>query len=147
MNLMNDHKYDDIINLSHHVSARHPQMPLSDRAAQFSPFAALTGHDAAIRETARLTDAFAELDEGRKAEIDEQLQWIKENQSQKPEIEIVYFHPDLTKSGGAYMTFRGRVKKVDEYNRRIIFTDGTDLPVETLFSIGGELFRENIGDM
>lgn len=147
MNLMNDHKYDDIINLSHHVSARHPQMPLSDRAAQFSPFAALTGHDAAIRETARLTDAFAELDEGRKAEIDEQLQWIKENQSQKPEIEVVYFHPDLTKSGGTYMTFRGRVKRVDEYNRRIIFTDGTVLPMETLFSIGGELFRENMGDM
>lgn len=147
MSFKNDHKYDDIINLPHHVSARHPQMSLSDRAAQFSPFAALTGHDAAIRETARLTDAFAELDEGRKAELDEQLQLIKENQSQKPEIEVTYFQPDLTKSGGAYMTFRGRVKKVDEYNRRIIFTDGTDLPMETLFSIRGELFRENIGDM
>lgn len=147
MSFKNDHKYDDIINLPHHVSARHPQMSLSDRAAQFSPFAALTGHDAGIRETARLTDAFAELDEGRKAEIDEQLQWIKENQSQKPGIEVTYFQPDLTKSGGAYMTFRGRVKKVDEYNRRIIFTDGTVLLMETLFSIRGELFRENIGDM
>lgn len=147
MSLMNDHKYDDIINLPHHVSARHPQMSLADRAAQFSPFAALTGHNAAIRETARLTEEFAELDEGRKAEMDEQLQLIKENQSQKPEIEVTYFQPDLTKNGGAYMTFRGRVKRVDEYNRRIIFTDGTALPMETLFSIGGELFREGIGDM
>ncbi|MDE6926114.1 MAG: YolD-like family protein, partial [Acetatifactor sp.] len=106
-----------------------------------------TGHDAAIRETARLTDTFVELDEGRKQELDEQLQLIKENQSQKPEIEVTYFQPDLKKSGGAYMTFRGRVKKIDEYNHRILFTDGTVLSMETLFFIGGELFNGNIGDM
>ena len=147
MSFVNDHKYDDIINLPRPVSARHPQMPLPDRAAQFSPFAALTGHDAAIRETARLTDTFVELDEGRKQELDEQLQLIKENQSQKPEIEVTYFQPDLKKSGGAYMTFRGRVKKIDEYNHRILFTDGTVLSMETLFFIGGELFNGNIGDM
>ena len=147
MSFVNDHKYDDIINLPHPVSARHPQMPLPDRAAQFSPFAALTGHDAAIRETARLTDTFVELDEGRKQELDEQLQLIKENQSQKPEIEVTYFQPDLKKSGGAYMTFRGRVKKIDEYNHRILFTDGTALSMETLFFIGGELFSGSGGDM
>ena len=95
MSLINEHKYDDIINLPHPVSAVHPQMPLPDRAAQFSPFAALNGHDAAIRETARLTDAFVELDEGRKEKLDEQLQLIKENQTQKPEIEVTYFQPDL----------------------------------------------------
>lgn len=135
MSLKNERKYDDIIDLPHHVSTRHPQMPLSDRGAQFSPFAALTGHDAAIRETARLTDAFVELDEGRKAQLDEQLQLLKENQAQQPEIEATYFQPDLKKSGGAYMTIRGRVKKIDEYNRRILFTDGTVIPMETLLNI------------
>lgn len=135
MSLVDEHKYDDIINLPHHVSSRHPQMPLADRAAQFSPFAALTGHDAAIKETARLTDAFVELDEGRKAELDEQLRLLKENQSQRPEIEATCFQPDLKKSGGTYVTVRGRVKKVDEYNRQVVFTDGTVFSMENLYSI------------
>lgn len=135
MSLMDRHQYDDIINLPHHVSARHPQMPLADRAAQFSPFAALTGHEAAIKETARLTDAFVELDEDRKAELDEQLRLIKENLSQMPEIEVTYFQPDGKKTGGAYRTVRGRVKKVDEYSRQVLFMDGTVLPVEHLYSI------------
>ena len=135
MSLVNEHKYDDIIDLSHHVSSRHPQMPLADRAAQFSPFAALTGHDAAIKETARLTDAFVELDEGRKTELDEQLRLLKENQSQRPEIEVTCFQPDLKKSGGTYVTVRGRVKKVDEYNRQVVFTDGTVFSMENLYSI------------
>ncbi len=135
MSLVNEHKYDDIIDLPHHVSARHHQMPPADRAAQFSPFAALTGHDAAIRETARLTDAFVELDESRKEELDEQLRLIQENQSQRPEIEVTYFKPDVNKSGGAYVTVRGRMKKVDEHNRQMLFTDGTILPMDNIFSI------------
>ena len=137
MDLINEHKYDDIIDLPRHVSARHPQMPLSDRAAQFSPFAALTGHEAAIKETARLTDAFVELDEDRKEELDEQLQMLKENQSQRPEIEVTYFQSDMKKAGGTYMTIRGRVKKVDEYNHQVIFTDGTVLSMDNLYSIQG----------
>ena len=140
MSLVNEHKYDDIIDLPHHVSARHLQMPLPDRAAQFSPFAALTGHEAAIRETARLTDAFVELDEGRKEELDEQLRLIKENQAQRPEVEVTYFQPDLKKSGGTYTTFCGRVKRVDENNRQLLFVDGTVLSMEMLFSVEGELF-------
>lgn len=135
MSLVNEHKYDDIINLPHHVSTRHPQMPLADRAAQFSPFAALTGHEAAILETARLTDTFVELDEDRKAELNEQLQLLRETQSQKPEIEVTCFQPDPKKSGGAYMTIRGRVKKIDEYNRQLLLTDGTVLPMKYLYSI------------
>lgn len=135
MSLINEHNYDDIINLPHHVSARHPQMPLADRAAQFSPFAALTGHEAAIQETARLTDAFVELDEDRKGELDEQLRLIREDQSQTPEIEATYFQPDVKKAGGTYMTVRGRVKRVDEYKRQVLLTDGTVLPVEHLYSI------------
>ena len=135
MSLIDEHQYDDIIDLPHHVSPRHPQMPPADRAAQFSPFAALTGHEAAIKETARLTEAFAELDEDRKEELDEQLRLMKENQSQTPEIEVTCFRPDRQKAGGAYETVRGRVKKVDEYSRRVLLTDGTIIPVEHLYSI------------
>ena len=95
MNNQNKHLYDDIINLPHHVSKRHPQMSPMNRAAQFSPFAALTGHDAAIQETARQTDSFTELDEDRKRQLNEQLWFIMENLKQKPECEITYFQPDI----------------------------------------------------
>lgn len=141
MKYTDEHNYDDIINLPHHVSKKHPQMSLSNRAAQFSPFAALTGHEDAINETARLTESFIELDENKKEQLDEQLQLIRENLEQKPECEITYFRPDEIKDGGAYVTVYGRVKKIDEYGRRIIFTDGTVLPIEHIFSIGGELFQ------
>lgn len=135
MTLENGHKYDDIIHLPHHVSVRHPQMSLADRAAQFSPFAALTGHEAAILETARLTDAFIELDDDRKAQIDRQLQLLKENQFQNPEIEVTYFQPDEKKNGGAYVTARGRVKRIDEYSRQILFLDGTAVLLERVLDI------------
>ncbi|MCM1063961.1 MAG: YolD-like family protein [Eubacterium sp.] len=135
MSLVNEHKYDDIIDLPHHISARHPQMPLADRAAQFSPFAALTGHEAAIRETARLTEAFVELDEDRKRELDEQLLLIREESAKEPEIEVTYFRPDLKKSGGTYVTARGRVQKIDGYSRQIHFVDGTVIPMENLYSL------------
>lgn len=135
MTLVNGHKYDDIIHLPHHVSVRHPQMSLADRAAQFSPFAALTGHEAAILETARLTDAFIELDDDRKAQIDRQLQLLKENQFQNPEIEVTYFQPDEKKNGGAYVTARGRVKRIDEYSRQILFLDGTAVLLERVLDI------------
>ena len=143
MKSQDENKYDDIINLPHHVSKKHPQMSLLNRAAQFSPFAALTGHSAVIQETARLTDSFVELDEDRKEQLNEQLQLIKENLEQKPEIEITYFEPDTKKDGGAYITTCVRIKKIDEYNHRIIFTDGTTLLIEHIFSIGGEFFRKN----
>lgn len=141
MNSQNEHKYDDIINLPHHVSKRHPQMSLMNRAAQFSPFAALTGHEAAIQETARLTDSFIELSEDRKERLDEQLQMIMENLEQKPECEITYFQPDEKKTGGSYVTVCGRIKKVDRFEQKIMFTDGTALPINHLFAIRGELFR------
>lgn len=149
---MNDeHKYDDIINLPHHVSSGHPQMSLLDRAAQFSPFAALTGHASAIREMERLTEGWVELDEDRKAQLDERLQMIREYLSGRkgeqgsrgeydsPEITFIYFQPDEKKSGGAYTTICGRVKKIDEYAHQVILEDGTALAIEYLFSIEGEL--------
>lgn len=141
MNLKDEHQYDDIINLPHHVSKKHPPMSLLNRAAQFSPFAALTGHNAAIQETARLTDSFIELGEDRKGQLGEQLQLIRENLELEPEIEAVYFQPDGRKKGGAYMTVCGRVKKISEQERRIIFTDGTVLPIDYLFEIRGDMFR------
>lgn len=131
----NGHKYDDIIRLPHHVSARHPQMALADRAAQFSPFAALTGHEEAIQETARLTEDFIELDEDRKEQLNEQLLLLKEGQSRNPEIEVTYFRPDDRKDGGAYVTVRGRLKRIDEYGRQLLFTDGTAVSLERLFSV------------
>ena len=141
MNNQNKHLYDDIINLPHHVSKRHPQMSPMNRAAQFSPFAALTGHDAAIQETARQTDSFTELDEDRKRQLNEQLWFIRENLEQKPECEITYFQPDEKKNGGIYVTIHGKIRKIDEYGHQIIFTDGTAIPIEHLFSIQGKLFR------
>ncbi|MCI7107804.1 MAG: hypothetical protein PUA77_06175 [Lachnospiraceae bacterium] len=135
------HEYDDIINLPHHVSARHPQMSMYDRAAQFSPFAALTGHDAAIKETERLTEERVELDEDSKELLDEQLQMIREHLDERPEVTFTYFEPDERKQGGAYQTISGRVKKIDEYEHRILLEEGAVLRVEHLLSIEGELFR------
>lgn len=138
--------YDDIIDLPHLVSKRHPQMPLSDRAAQFAPFAALTGHDEAIRETARLTDSFVELDEEQREKLDQRMQMLlaemRADPLQIPEIKVTYFQPDEKKDGGAYVSVSGRVKKVDGYRRQIWFTDGTTLPMENLISIEGELFKD-----
>lgn len=142
MNSQKEHKYDDIINLPRPASKKHPPMPLLSRAAQFSPFAALTGHDAAIQETARMTAPFAELDENRKELLDEKLRLIREHLEQSPECEITYFQPDEKKNGGAYATIRGRIKKIDEYNRLIVFADGAALPIDHLFSIHGELFSD-----
>lgn len=136
------HRYDDMINLPHHVSKKHPQMSPLNRAAQFAPFAALTGHGDAIRETARLTDPFIELDEDKKEQLNGRLQFINENLGRKPECEITYFRPDAKKDGGTYVTICGRIKKIDEYAHQIIFTDGTVLPIEHIFSIRGELFQD-----
>lgn len=141
--------YDDIINLPHPVSKRHPQMPLPDRAAQFAPFAALTGHDEAIRETARLTDSLVELDEEQREKLDQRLQMLlaemRADPIQTPKIEVTYFQPDARKDGGAYVSVSGSVKKVDGYQRQIWFTDGTVLPMDHLISIEGELFRDMEG--
>lgn len=141
MKYNDEHKYDDIINLPHHISKKHPQMSALNRAAQFSPFAALTGHEDAIKETARLTDSFIELDEDKKEHLDAQLQLIRENLNQKQECEITYFKPDGKKDGGTYVTIRGIIKKIDEYAHQINFTDGTILPIEQIFSITGKLFQ------
>lgn len=135
MNTQDSHRYDDIIHLPHHVSPKHPQMSLSNRAAQFSPFAALTGHGAAIQETARLTDEFLELNEDQKQLLDEKLRMIQEHPDRQPEVEATYFRPDPRKNGGKYVTVQGRVKKIDPCGHRILFTDGSAIDIECLFDI------------
>lgn len=137
-----NHKYDDIINLPHHVSKKHPQMLLRDRAAQFSPFAALTGHKAAINETARLTDEKQILSEDVIAKLNEQLNFIKENISTNPIVTITYFVPDDRKSGGAYISNTGVVKKINEYNHTVILTDKTVIPIEQISEMQSDIFSE-----
>lgn len=136
------HKYDDIINLPHHVSKKHPQMSLHDRAAQFSPFAALTGHKAAINEAARLTDKKQILSEDVIAKLNEQLNLIKENIGTNQTVTITYFVPDDKKSGGAYISHIGVVKKIDEYNHTVIMTDKTVIPIEQISEIQSNIFSE-----
>lgn len=119
------HKYDDILYLPHPVSKKHPPMSLHDRAAQFSPFAALTGHGDSIRETARRTRQKMELDEYQLAKLDDKLQWLREHLSDKPYVRILYFQPDERKEGGAYLTREGVLKKIDAYKRRLQLYDGT----------------------
>ncbi len=133
-----EHRYDDIIHLPHHVSTAHPPMPVRDRAAQFAPFAALTGHGAAIKETARLTEERIELDESCKMVIDGKLQIIKENLASRPAIMVTYFKPDMKKQGGAYVTRQGSVKKIDEYARLLIMSDGEKIPLEEIVGIEEE---------
>lgn len=133
--------YQDIINLPHHVSETRPHMSMRDRAAQFSPFAALTGYDAAVKETARLTDQRADLDEEMKQNISERLNLIQENLTAVPFVEITYFVPDERKEGGAYCTATGTVKKIDDFQRLVVLTDGTDIPIDEIIEISGAMFR------
>ncbi len=133
--------YDDIIHLPHHVSATHPQMPVADRAAQFAPFAALTGYESAVREAARLTDKRLELDESAKEALNKRLQIIATRLEDCLEISITYFQPDAKKDGGAYITAIGAVKKIDEYARFVAMTDGMVIPIDEIFSIDGQIFE------
>ncbi len=135
------HRYDDIINLPHHVSSVHLPMPAQDRAAQFAPFAALTGYGAAIRETARLTGERIELDENCKMAIDRKLQMIKEQIASNPIIVVTYFKPDMKKQGGTYVTVQGRVKKIDEYVYTLVMMNGEKIPLRDIIDIEGEMFR------
>ncbi len=131
--------YEDIIDLPHHVSATRPHMTMPDRAAQFSPFAALTGYGDAVNETARRTDSRIELDEYEKAALNERLQVIADN-LRCAEISVTYFLPDIKKSGGKYITLTGCVKKIDDYERVIVMQSNTRIPIDDIVAIDGELF-------
>ena len=131
--------YDDMLHLPHHVSKKHPQMSAQDRAAQFSPFAALTGYDAAVQETARLTDRRIELDEGEKAAIDQRLTLVQDRLPEPTEVTITYFLPDKRKAGGAYVSVTGTVKKLDDYERTVVLCDGTSVPIDNILCLDHEL--------
>ena len=130
-----NNRYDEIMNLPHHVSKTRPQMPMSDRAAQFAPFAALTGYDSAIKETGRLTDERIELDEEALTALDRKYQLLMEALDDAPEVTIIYFQPDARKAGGQYVSATGTVKKVDTFGRRIILQDGTRIPLDSVFDL------------
>lgn len=145
MDSFND-KYKEIIDLPHPVSKKHPQMSLRDRAAQFSPFAALTGHSDAIDEAARLTDRRIELDESQIAELDGKLQIIAERIGECPTVAVTWFQSDEKKAGGAYVEKVGVVKKIDSYAREVVFMDGTRIQIEDIYAITGELFPDESFD-
>ena len=133
--------YDDIINLPHPTSQRHPRMPIRDRAAIFSPFAALSGHGAAIAETARLTERRMELDEDTRAELDRKQAVLLEHIDEQPEITITWFQPDEKKDGGAYLTTTGRLKKLRELERILVLADGTEIPMEDVVALESGIFQ------
>ena len=133
--------YDDIINLPHHVSETRPRMSQRDRAAQFSPFAALTGYDSEIKETARLTDEKLELDNYTISMIDSCLQILIDNAQERPIISITFFKADERKNGGTYVTVSGDFRRIDESNRTVVLTDGAIIPIEDIYAIEGNIFR------
>ena len=127
--------YEDIINLPHHTSKKHPRMSLEARSAQFAPFAALTGYDEILIETARLTNEKIEIDETMKVIIDSKLQLIKEHIKEMPLVTFMYFVPDLKKEGGKYVTLTGNVRKIDEYRNVVVLEDKTEIPINDIIDI------------
>lgn len=140
-NPISDRKYDDIINLPHHTSSTRPRMSALGRAAQFAPFAALTGYEAAISETGRLTDRYIELTEAEKLLLNDKLRIIIDFLDEKPEVSITYFKPDERKEGGAYLTVTGNVKCIDEFERVVVLTDKRRILIEQIYGIDGEIIR------
>ena len=137
---MGNGKYDNMIYMQNPTPTCKPRMSLHDRAAQFSPFAALTGYEDAVEETARLTDTRLELSEDMKTILNEKMQMILDNAENGPIVTITYFVPDKKKSGGAYVDVTGIVKEIDEYERCIVMTDKKKIPIEQIREISGELF-------
>ena len=132
---------EDILNLPHHVSKKHPRMSMHNRAAQFSPFAALTGYDSAIRETARQTNRRMDLGEDEQAEIGEKLRLLMDRAGERPEADFVVFVPDARKAGGEYVSLTARVKRVDELARRVILADGREISFGDILEIDAEALQ------
>lgn len=135
-------KYEDLLHMPHHTSKARPQMSMQNRAAQFSPFAALVGYDDLIIETARLTDQRMELDESVKAELNEKLRLLLEMLPQQPEVSITYFQPDCKKAGGSCRTASGIVQKYFAFARILIMQNGTRIPICDIVTIEGCCFSD-----
>ena len=132
--------YEDIVNLPPHISKRHPQPTMMDRAARFAPFAAITGYEEMVLEEARVTEERIDLDEGALSHLNEKLNMIQEFLDEEPEVTITYFEPDKKKSGGAYVSITGTVKRIDEYEHLVLMTDGKKIKIEEIYNIQGDLF-------
>ena len=136
--------YDDILHLARSQLKKHRPMPMEDRAAQFLPFAALTGYDAAVSETARLTEDRIELDPQEAERLGERLAVLIKRQQEQPELSLLYFVPDTRKAGGAYVTVSGRIKKITDFPRCIYLTDGSRIPIEDIVAVESPCLRENM---
>ena len=128
-------KYDDMLNMPHHVSSTRPHMSMHDRAAQFSPFAALVGYDDAVKETARLTNEKQELTADKIADLNQKIAFLTEHADERPEVTIEYFIPDEKKAGGKYVTLSGTFRRIDEYNHNMVFVSGEEIPLNDIFAI------------
>lgn len=133
--MKNIHNYDEIIDMPYQKSIQHPHMSNADRAAQFAPFAALTGHKAVLHETARITDQRKILDENQITMINQQLQDILLQIHHHPHIQVTYFLKDQIKKGGEYITITKRLKKIDEYEHILLFEDGTNIYIHDIYEI------------
>lgn len=128
------------MNLPPHISKKHPQPTMLERAARFAPFAAITGYEEMVLEEARVTEERIELDEGTLAMLNEKLNIIHDSLDSEPVIQITYFEPDKKKSGGAYISVTGTVKRIDEYERLVIMSDGKKIRIDEIFGLEGKLF-------
>ena len=128
-------QYEDIVDLPRHVSKKHPPMTVLDRAAQFAPFAALTGYEAAVEETARLTQTKVEMTEDKKQMLDEKLHLLLDSAHHPPTVRITYFLPDMRKAGGSYETVTGCVRGIDPLGQYLILTDKRTIPLEDLWEL------------
>jgi len=134
--------YDDIIHLPHHVSTRHSPMPMEKRAAQFNPFAALVGYDEAVGETGRVTEEFTDLTEDRMLELNEKLMLLHGAMAERPRVTVSWFRPDEKKSGGAYVTASGVLRKISDLDRTITVDDRV-IPVDRIMEIDSPVIRRN----
>ena len=133
---MNDeHKYDDIINLEHHVSTKHSRMSLENRSAQFAPFSALTGYEEAVKEEARVTESRIDIDEEAKIEVNEKLNYIMKHLDKNIIVSVTYFEKDKKKQGGSYKTIKGMIKKIDDSRKTIEMQTGEIIKIEELKKI------------
>ena len=137
-------KYDEIINLPHHISKKHPQLGVDSYAAQFSPFAALTGYEEIVSETSRATEEKTELDNDAKLRLSEKLSVVLENSDKAPVVTITYFVPDKKKTGGKYTVIEGTVKKYDAYEKTILLSDGTKIQLDDLYDISGDILPDEL---
>ena len=128
--------YDNIIDLPHPTSKKHPRMSMEERAAQFAPFAALTGFGGVIRETGRLTDRRVELGESDRAELERTLNFLDSQEEEHPAVQVAYFLPDARKEGGAYVTVTGRLKRIDQTKGMLLLQEGTQIPIRDIRSVG-----------